>query len=220
MKRLYPLLLAALFLFLAACGQGETSPNDEAVYATVNGEPITNGEMEYFKALYRADVVNNHPDECTDPDFWEQTLNGMTPAAELEEMALNGATEAKLKLLMMQKKGIFDDISFAALKAKAEQYNEEHENMSGSVGILTIDLSSFYTYYVSTGEMELKNRLAEDELKPTEAEIEAVLSENPNLTEAGAVSQLVSESYAALIQEKINSAEITVTADSTQNEAE
>ena len=213
MKKLSLILLAALFILcFAACGEkAPEAPDTDAVRATVNGEAVTAEEIDYFKSRCRADIINDFAEKYgvkDFSDFWERDFDGTTPSAELEKAALSQAAEAKIKLVMMRENGVYDDISFAGLKKKAEQYNLEHENVQGSVGITSIDMSGFYTYYVSTGEMELKNILAEGELKPTDAELAAAAKENPNLTENGLISVIVSQKYDSLIESKIASAVI------------
>lgn len=214
MKKLSLFLFAALFvLCFAACGETEPKkPTPNAVRAAVNGETIMAEEINYFKSRCRADIINDFAEKYgvkDFSDFWEHDFDGTTPAKELEKAALSQAAEAKIKLVMMRENGVYDDISFSGLKKKAEQYNSEHKNMQGNVGITSIDMSGFYTYYISTGEMELKNILAKGELKPTEAELAAASEENPNLTENGLISVVVSQKYDALLKAKIASAVIS-----------
>ena len=213
MKKLSLILFAAVFIlcFVACNEKAPEKPDPDAVCATVNGEAVTAEEIDYFKSRCRADIINDFAEKYgvkDFSDFWERDFDGTTPSAELEKAALSQAAEAKIKLVMMRENGVYDDISFAGLKKKAEQYNAEHENVQGSVGITSIDMSGFYTYYVSTGEMELKNILAEGELKPTDAELAAAEKDNPNLTENGLISVIVSQKYDSLIESKIASAVI------------
>ena len=154
------LLLIALSL-LCAC-----SRNSAAEYASVNGEIITTAEIEYFKGRCRSEIINEYAEKYgveDYSDFWDRAFDGMTPAQALEKRALDEAVSAKIKLIMMRENGIYDDISFAAFSKAAEKFNSENENASGVVGIKTIDTDSFYTYYISTGELELKRILAEGE---------------------------------------------------------
>ena len=202
-------------MMLCSCTQQEqpeptTVPANQCV-ATVNGEQIMSEEIEYFKTRYRSDIINEYAEKygVTDfSDFWDKSFDGKTPTQSLEETALRHATEAKIKLVLMRENGIYDDVSYAGLKAKAEKYNAEHENQQGNVGLKTVDISSFYTYYVSTGEMELKNILAEGELKPTDAELAEAAQEHPDLTESGLISVVVDEKYEKMIEDSIKNAVI------------
>ena len=108
----------------------------------------------------------------------------------------------------MREKGIYDNISFDALEAKAIAYNEEHMNQKNTVGINSIDMSQFYTYYISNGDMELQNILGEDELKPTDEEIKAYIDQKNEMSEASAVSALVDKKYEDYIGDLLKKATI------------
>lgn len=213
-KKSVVILLFAVIILLSSCGGQNNKPAQEkeiTVYATVNGEQIMSDEIEYFKTRSRAQIINEYAEKygVTDfADFWDKEFDGKTPAESLEESALEQAVEAKIKLVLMRENGVYEDVSFVGLKAKAETYNKEHENLKGNVGLKTVDLSSFYTYYVSTGEMELKNILAESTLKPTADELAAAAEKNPDFTENGQISAVVDEKYEKMIADLIDNAEI------------
>lgn len=208
------IFLAAMILLLSACGIQNVKPAEKkeiTVYATVNGEQIMSDEIDYLKTRCRGQVINEYAEKysVTDfSDFWDKEFDGKTPAQRLEEVTLNHAVETKIKLVLMRENGIYEDISFAGLKAKAEKYNEVHADMQGNVGLKTVDLNSFYTYYVSTGEMELKNILAESTLKPTDEELDEAAQNNSDLTVNGLISDVVDEKYDKMINELIENAVI------------
>ncbi len=202
--KIIPLILALLMFASCTKQTEEIKP-----YATVNGETITVSEIEYFKKRDRADIINEFSSEynVTDySDFWDRSFDGETPTQALEKRAFDDAVKAKIILILMREQGIFDEISFEELKIKAEKFNESSKN--GTVGIMSIDMESFYTYYVDTGRMELKNRLAEGELKPSQAEIQKYLSEHEGITEEGAVSFIVNEKFEEYFSSLIEKAEI------------
>ena len=213
MKKInFILLLLLPLVLLCACGKAEQPQAENTAYAAVNGERIMTEEIEYFKTRYRSRIINEYAEKYGVKDFsgfWDKEFDGKTPGQALEELALNQAAEAKIKLVLMRENGIYDDISFSALKAKAEEYNREHENQKGNVGLNTVDPDSFYTYYVSTGEMELKNILAEGALKPSPGELEEAAKKEPQLTESGLISAVVSEKYDKMIADAVNGADIT-----------
>ena len=211
MKKTAFVFLFIVFAFLLASCSKENAEPQKKDYAVVNGETVTADEMDYFRGRNRAVIINEYAEKygVTDfSDFWDKDFDGSTPSQILEDRAFEQAVEAKIKLVMMRDKEIYDDISFSGLKERAEKYNEEHKNAVGNVGIKTVDMNGFYTYYISTGEMKLKNSLAENELKPTEDELAAAESGHGGLTENGLISLVVSEKYEKLIEEKINNAEI------------
>ena len=210
-KYLSIVLFLSVIILLSSCGQAQTEEKKNSVYATVNGEKIMTDEIDYFRTRCRSQIINDYAEKYgvkDFSDFWDKDFDGTTPSDSLEKKALEEAADAKVRLVMMRENGVYDDISFEALKAKAEKFNAENANTKGNVGINSIDMNGFYTYYVSTGEMELKNVLAEGELKPTEQELEKQAKESPELTQNGLISKIVAEKYDAIILEKINSAKI------------
>lgn len=126
----------------------------------VNGEAVEKSEIDYFKNRIKNQILAEYAEEynITDfSDFWDSDYNGRSPKKDLEERSVSMAVRAKVELVEMKKEGIYDDISFDRLMEKALQYNKEHENVKNTVGILSIDMNSFYTYYLTNGEHELKN---------------------------------------------------------------
>lgn len=208
--RIIPLILA--MLMLASCAkQTETASETDKAYATVNGETITSSEIEYFKKRDRADIINEFSEKynvADYSDFWEKEFEGITPSQALEERALKDAASAKIGFVLMKEQGIYEEISFEALKSRAEKYNESHKN--GAIGITNIDLESFYTYYYDTGVMELKNRLAKGELRPSQEEIDEYLSEHSGITEDGAVSYIVNDKYEEFFSSLVDNAKIRI----------
>lgn len=220
LKKLMCVLLSVIFLLLlASCGADDKNVSAVAV---VNGEEITEEEFEYFRKKYKSEVLNDCLEkfdaEYTD-DFWQTEFDGVTPEQLLYERALEECVRAKLQLLLMQEEGIYDDISFASLKAKAEAFNAENENKEGIVGIKSIQMNQFYSYYLQTGIMELQNIYAEGKLKPSEKEIQEKISEMRGGAEAYteqdfesiAKSRLKTEKYEKYIDELYEKAEIKET---------
>ena len=167
------LILISAFLFLlCSCAEDEAA----TTVAVVNGETVTQEEFEYFKARKRADIVNYYISEFdanVDEDFWQTDFNGITPEKDLEDAAVSECVKAKIQLVLCRENGIYDDISFVGLRQRAENFNSQDK--SGAIGLKTIEMDTFYTYYIDTGVMELKNILGEKELAPTGGEINACL---------------------------------------------
>ena len=166
------ILISAFLFFLCSCAE------DEAVttVAVVNGETVTQEEFNYFKARLRADVINYYISEFNakvDENFWQTDFNGTTPEKDLEDRAISECVKAKIQLVLCRENGIYDDISFVGLRQRAEKFNSQDK--SGAIGLKTIEMDTFYTYYIDTGVMELKNILGEKELAPTQEEINVCL---------------------------------------------
>ncbi|MBR3802634.1 MAG: hypothetical protein IKK37_04205 [Clostridia bacterium] len=201
------ILISVFLLFLCSCAK------DEAVttVAVVNGETVTQEEFNYFKARLRADVINYYISEFdakVDEDFWQKDFNGITPEKDLEDRAISECVKAKIQLVLCRENGIYDDISFAGLRQRAENFNSQDK--SGAIGLKTIEMDTFYTYYIDTGVMELKNILGEKELAPTEEEINACL-ENFGTQEdnyAAARKAAISKKYDDMIEKLCKEADV------------
>lgn len=205
-----------IFLF-ASCS--ETEKETEPCVATVNGETITTEEFEYFRKKYKAQVLNEclekYDAEYTE-DFWQTEFNGVTPEEILYKRVLKECAVAKIQLLLMKEEGIYEEISFEGLKNKAETFNSENENKENVVGIKSIQMSQFYSYYLQTGVMELQNIYSEGKLKPTDKEIQEKISAMTDELssyqeqdyESIAKSRLKSEKYEKYINELYEKAEI------------
>ena len=203
-------LISVILLCFVSCST-EQKAETNIVVAYINGEAITSRETEFFKTRDRADIINMFSQKygITDfSDFWDKDFDGTTPSQVLEKTAFEDACEAKIRLILMREKGIYDDISFDALEAKALAYNEEHKGQKNTVGINSIDMSQFYTYYISNGDMELKNILGESELKPTDDEIKAYIAQKDEMSETSAISALVDKKYEDYISDLIKNATI------------
>lgn len=169
--------IVAFLLILASCSKNKQEVSQKAV-ASVGSETVTEEELEYFENRLKAEVMNQVLRDYSvtySDDFWTKTYGNKTPQQILSDEAFEQCVTAKLELIECKKLGIYDDITFAGLRAKANAFNTGHEEASGSVGIKSIDLSQFYTYYVENGVLELKNKLADTTLKPTDSEINAQL---------------------------------------------
>ncbi len=216
-KRIICGFLSLVFvLSLASCGE-----EDEKISATatVNGEEITAEEFEYFRKKYKSEVLNDCLEkfgaEYTE-GFWQTEFDGVTPEEILYERTLEECVRAKIQFLLMKEEGIYEDVTFAGLKAKAEAFNEENANKEGVVGIKSIQMSQFYSYYLQTGIMELQNIYAEGKLKPSEKEIQEKISEMSGTVDSSleqdmesvAKSRLKTEKYEKYIDELYEKAEI------------
>ena len=209
-KTIYLSLIIFLLLLCCACANKEGGSED--IYAYVNGEKITPEEIDYFSQRRKAEVLQEYVSKYNISDFsefWNTEFDGKTPSQELEEKAFEEAVRSKIVLVLMRDNGIYDDISFEGLKKQAEEFNRKNkESSEKKVGINSIDIEQFYTYYISTGELELKNILAKKDLKPTEDEIHDYYEGNNELSEEMIKSEIVSQKYDDYISELIQKAEI------------
>ncbi len=178
--------------------------------AIVNGESISADELEYFKGKLKAQVLNDYLAEYSIkymPDFWNREFDGKTPEQTLNEQALEKCILAKLQFVLMREKGIYTDITYQGLYNKALAFNEANSSKEGVVGLKSIKMEQFYSYYLDNGIMELRNLLAKDEIKPTEQEINDRITQlkasgeqvDENALRSVAASKLIREKYEAYI---------------------
>ncbi len=199
-----------ILISFVSCGNKEAEKKSRI---TVNGEEITKEEIDYFSSRSKADVINRYSEKynITDfSDFWDKEFDGVTPKEELKNIAVEEAVKAKIKLCLMRDSKIYDDISFSGLENKAKEYNLQNGNSQNTVGIKTVDLEQFYTYYISNGEMQLKNILAKTTLCPTADEIKDFKSRNNanNMSEELIISYIVADKYEKYIDKLVKEAEI------------
>lgn len=205
--RIILILISVVLFLLCSCAE------DEAVttVAVVNGETVTQEEFDYFKARKRADVIKYYISEFNakvDEAFWQTDFNGITPEKDLEDRAFSECVKAKIQLVLCRENGIYDDISFVGLRQRAENFNSQDK--SGAIGLKTIETDTFYTYYIETGVIELKNILGEKELSPTEEEINACLekfgTQDENYTAARKTA--ISKKYDDMIEKLCKEADV------------
>jgi len=210
------LLLLPVFALPGCSGGAKPLP----AAGSVNGETIAPAEIDYFKTRLRADVIQYFAQEysanVTDAGFWQTPYGGVTPEKELSNRAFDACVRAKIQLVLMREKGIYEDISYQGLYDRAVAFNNRGASGEGAPGLQTIRLANFYTYYIDTGVMELKNVLAADEIKPSPAGIaaraDALATENPGAGRAElenlAKAALVDEAYQKYIDRLVESARI------------
>ena len=174
-KILFSVISFFIVLSLCACSVSynkHKDKNDDV--GSVNGFNITQDEIDYFTKRLRSNViskyVNDYGIEYSD-DFWNRDVSGTTPEIYLFDSAFDECVRAKIQLIKCKEYGIYDDIDYSALKAKAEQFNKDNEGKK-TVGITSIDMDVFYTYYVETGALALKNKLIENNVIKDESEYE------------------------------------------------
>ena len=220
-KSIVILTLLGACLALCACTKPEAEKMNTGVVALVNGESIAAEELEYFKGKLKAQVLNDYLAEYSVeylPDIWNREFDGKTPQQALDEQALEKCVMAKLQFVLMRDKGIYTDISYQGLYNKALAFNEENSGKEGVVGLKSIKMEQFYSYYLDNGIMELRNVLTKDEIKPTEQEIIDRIAQlkasgeklDENALRSIAASKLIREKYEAFIAAKRTVAEIII----------
>lgn len=217
MRRTNIFIIAVLLLLLLS-GCNSDSASSEAV-ASVNNQIITQDEFDYFKSKNRASVISDYLNDYSieySENFWETEFDGKTPQQELNEITIKECALAKIQLVLMEENGIYTDITYQGLYEKAIAYNNENSGKQSVVGVKSINMDSFYEYYIDNGVMELKNILAESVLKPTQdelaqktEELQGILTDaDENEISNSAISAVVDEKYDKYISDIYENADI------------
>lgn len=212
MKKFSIIIIIAILITLVSC----TDNTEDITYATLNDEPITIEEIEYFKNKERANVINYYAAEFNISDFtdfWNTKYRDSTPSETLESEAFERAKHAKALLIVMREYGIYDDISYASLKEKAEKYNNEFKNDKNHVGLNTISMDSFYTYYTDNGLLELINVYYENEYVRNDAEVSEYKEKNninDELSDIAIDKNICRQKIEDMAEKMINESVITV----------
>lgn len=155
-----------------------SSNSDSASVAMVNGSPITVKEfkselqrqraivIDYFRQSYGAEYGS---------DFWKTEFKGENPESAAKKRALNEAVRLKVELELAKQYGLVQGISYDDLMREMEKENQrrkaaikEHQPIYGPV---QLDESTFLNDYITKLRNELKEKLSENELKVSDADL-------------------------------------------------
>lgn len=122
----------------------------------------------YFKQKYNADVSG---------DFWNKNFNGEVPAKYAKDRALKECISIKIQQALAKKNGLIDDITYDAFLKKLSQENKRRKDAVSKrqvvYGPIQYDENGYFNYVFSNLIMKLKEKLADTEYKPTDAELKA-----------------------------------------------
>jgi hypothetical protein len=192
-KKILLLSIATTLIILLLAMIMEWSHDKNEALAYINGEEITgseflliqnNGKSEvitYFRQKYKADI---------DKTFWNRNYNGEIPLEILKQKTMDKLTKLKMEQILAKDKGIIEDISYEAfLDALKNENNTRKKSIeSGKViyGNKQFGELEYYNYRQSNLVLELKKKLMDNELKPSDGELEAYyLQKRDNMYKLG-----------------------------------
>ncbi|MFK7694328.1 hypothetical protein [Paenibacillus sp. HJGM_3] len=146
----------------------------QTVIATVDGVPITEQEFRWALDGQRATVIDyfhrTYGAEY-DSQFWKTDFNGENPGAMVKKRALDETVVSKLELELAKRYGLIQGTSYDDLLGEMEKENKRraaavkaHQPVYGPV---RLDESAFMNDYMSKLRNALKEKLSENERKPT-----------------------------------------------------
>lgn len=203
MRRIcFCIFFCIVLLCFSACSVDTVSKNQEIIDETA----VTSQEIDYFKNRLKSDIINEFAAKYNIEDFsdfWNTIFGGESPADVLTQRAEEEARFAKKQLLMMKEYGIYDDISYSALKYKAETYNDTYKNSQSHVGLNSINMDSFYTYYIENGMLDLVNIYYEETYVPSEEKIEqyrALNNTDDNISDIAVEKKICEEEIISILE--------------------
>jgi len=176
---LYRSLLVISCVLLISCTNYDTS-----VIAWANQYPISNAEFEHWMLLQRAAVHNyffNKYHIADSEDFWETEAEGESPLEMLKEMALDKAVRCKVQQIMALEKGIVEHIDFDQMMLEMQEENLKRKTKieKGEVvyGAKHYTERTYFAHEFDKMVIQLKTALLEEELKPSEKELKALVKD-------------------------------------------
>lgn len=166
-------LLPCIVLLIGAAVSGWLflrNPGADVV-ATVNGAPITRGELEMLMEDQRGAVRSYFVEQglaYEDADFWNTPVNGITPMEYARDKAFQDMVDIKLQQLLQQEYGLTDDISFTSMEKRLNEENKRRKEVLEQGGIV-YGVHQYTTYGFFKDEFntlvdKLKEKLIEDKI--------------------------------------------------------
>ena len=204
MKRVFAVVLLILgIVFIGACGG-----NDEKVVFSINGEKISQDEIEFYVDKNKSNAVLKFSDYKGDIDdaFWNKDFDGVTPTQYLNYIAFKECVENNIILQEGYSKKINDYKDFQGLIKSMENTNKENEKKveNGEVfyGNTNYDLKTYVAYAVGNTVAKIQRALLDKEVKVTEEEVQKYYSENKEKFKK--IDNIKFEIYSFEFKDKIN----------------
>lgn len=173
MKNHIHIYFIVALLFAISCGNKERN-----AVAWVNNEVITTAELKHWMLLEKANVYNYFYRKygVNDSDnFWTQKQGDEIPLIKLKETALEKAKTHKIQQILAREKGLIETCNFDEILEELETINAERkqkvERGEPIYGPIQFTSRTYYFHVFDKMQIELKNELAKNELKPSHEEL-------------------------------------------------
>ena len=137
------IFILTAFLFVAcqstANDTSSDTLSDDFVVFTINGEPVTFRELNNSVLHVRGNVISSsivQGANLADEDFWHTPINGITPAENLIQEAIDRAARIKIIQMEAMEHGLIDDISYSGFMAALLQENMRRQTEIEQGGII------------------------------------------------------------------------------------
>jgi hypothetical protein len=149
---------------------------DHNIVATVNGAPVYADELRMYADADRAAVSvsfsKEHNLSATGADFWDTEYDGTTPRQALLDAAMKDAVRNKVIQQAAVARGITAPSDFRNVQQALKERNES-QAAGGEYGPADMGIGEYDNYLMAQTIDDLKANLLDNELKPTDADLQA-----------------------------------------------
>ena len=180
-------VLTAVLAF-TGCSAGEknteeTEPSSSEAVLYMGDDPVTEEEYALLAEKLANDISMEYTTEQVNSEaFWEKEFDGITPCDRLEEII---SDELKYNYTLKQlgeELEVTEPYTFSSMMESMDEENEERSEQldeEGEIyGLTSYDESTWYDYWYSNLETQVRNALIEDEIEVSEEECRAYYDEN------------------------------------------
>lgn len=161
-------MIIIFFLNATRVIHAQNLPQDTAIVAYVNGEPVIVREFIQQAQNERSQVIRlfRIKYDCEyDNDFWNRSFDGTTPSDLLKEKTMDTMVQIKVQQILAKNYGINSNISYTEFLKALEQENLRRINAkrNGEViyGPVQYSEAVYYNYLFSNMVIQLKYLLSE-----------------------------------------------------------
>ncbi|GGD51252.1 hypothetical protein GCM10010911_06010 [Paenibacillus nasutitermitis] len=151
---------------------------DYGIAATVDGESVSVGELKHQLLLARSETVMyflHTYGAAEDDSFWTKRYGDEVPRQVLLRKALDRSVRVKVEQLEAKRKGLVDDISYAAFRSGLVQENERRqkavEQQQAVYGPVQYTEDVYHEYVRSNMNLALKAALIQGDMPIGEDEL-------------------------------------------------
>lgn len=182
------LVILTAILIISGCGKGKKSEDKDEISAEeavlyLNDDAVTKEEYEMMAKEYCNQIYMNYTtDQVNDENFWEKEIDSKVPY-----MLLRDIIREKLQYNYTLKNiavelDIIEDYTYTQLMDNMDKENEERTDQSeqGNVvyGLSDLNDSTYYKYWYSGLETQIREKLIQNKVKITEQKCKDYYNEN------------------------------------------
>jgi hypothetical protein len=184
------ILYTAFFLILIACTisfiirEGE-GLKDTSVVAYVNDEPVEYREFQLWMGREKNGILvefqSKYDASTSDPNFWTRSYDGKRPIDVLKDTTMQKIILTKVQQSLARNNGLLESgryqVFFGNWKLENERRMKAIQNKEPVYGPVQFNESGYYDYVHSNLILRLKEKLGENELKPTDEQLATLYDE-------------------------------------------